>query len=155
MSKQKAKGTWLETTCVRWLTQRLGLGPLEIRRAALAGSGDCGDICGLVAANGTTGIIECKNYAAWGPADLLRWRDETAAERMNAHVDWAVLLVKRQGIGYGRFGRTPVYMPIRDMLVLGNVAFQVNRDSDYAGGVWVASDIETVCCLMEGAEAHG
>lgn len=109
-NRSKAKGTAFETQVCRYLRERLGDDRIE--RRALHGSQDLGDLYGLVA-HGWAGIVECKSYKQWGRADVLRWRDETEAERLNACADFALLVIHSKGVGEKRTGLNECHMTTR------------------------------------------
>lgn len=100
MSKQKSKGTRLETALVRYARGRTG--DESIDRVALHGNSDMGDVGGL-RARGRSGIAECKNYrittkkGTVAPSLLRRWQDETERERENSGSDFALLVIHRPG----------------------------------------------------------
>jgi hypothetical protein len=88
VSRSKAKGTWWETACVNWLSERIA----GVRRKVLAGATDKGDV--------TWGseqiVIECKNVATLAvPA----WIREAEAEAANNGSDYGVVLYKVRGKG--------------------------------------------------------
>lgn len=95
MSKQKSKGTSLETALVRYARRRTG--DDGIHRVTLHGSADEGDVAGL-RAHGYRGIAECKNYKGHPTkSQLMRWQSETEEERANADADFALLVVHKPG----------------------------------------------------------
>ncbi|MDD7204125.1 MAG: hypothetical protein SOV20_08920 [Coriobacteriales bacterium] len=116
MGKQKDIGTRFESGCVRYL--RAATGDMRIRRSALAGAHDEGDIHGLYC-HGMAGIAECKSVKSIGPALLRRFQDETETERGNADAEWAALIVHVPGCDASgtkpSFARNSVYMTIRDL----------------------------------------
>ena len=92
MSKQKQKGTAFETLVTLFLRNRLG--DDRIRRMPLYGTGDEGDIAGIVTILGETVTVECKNHAR---LDLGTWLREAETERGNADAKVAVVIHKRHG----------------------------------------------------------
>jgi hypothetical protein len=88
VNRSKAKGTWWETACVNWLTERIP----GVRRKVLAGSADEGDL--------TWGsermVIECKNV---GSLAVPAWIREAEAEAANNGSAYGVVLYKVRGKG--------------------------------------------------------
>lgn len=88
MNRSKAKGTWWESACVRWLEQFIP----GVRRKVLAGSADEGDLtwgAGVV-------VVECKNV---GSLAVPAWVREAEAEAANAGARYGVVLYKVRGKG--------------------------------------------------------
>lgn len=104
MSKQKKKGTWMETTAANYGNRRLG--GKDIHRAALAGSADKGDLHGLKM-RGKPVVIECKNCAKY---DIPGWLEEAEIERGNADAEFGIVLFHLKGVGEKRFGENAVVM---------------------------------------------
>ncbi len=156
MSRQKAKGTRFETACARWLTAALGV-PVE--RRALHGSGDMGDLFGLVA-HGFTGIAECKDHKTFGRADVERWRRECRDERDNADADFGVLII--HCASFGKCGATedsPTFRHNRADVTVGDLCHIAPRLSGAAwSGLeerWVSLDLGTLAELMGGEVPSG
>ena len=144
--KPKDKGTRFETACVRYLRKRLE--DERIDRAAMRGNRDAGDIHGLVA-HGYRGIVECKDYATWGKADLRRWQEQTINERGNADADFALLVVHKRGCGASRFGENHCYMQVRDLeRVIGGTMTVLAGDA--AKDMWVRVTADDACRMMLG-----
>lgn len=97
MSKQRAKGTRLETAMTRWLRGRLG--DDRIDRMPLKGHGDEGDIAGIRTVLGERVVVEVKNHSRY---DLAGWVAEAEVERGNADAHAAVVIFKRRGKGSPR-----------------------------------------------------
>jgi hypothetical protein len=99
-TRPKDIGTAAETAVVRYLR---GNGFPHAERRALTGSLDQGDI------TGTPGIAwEVKGGAAAARASdgqVNLWLAETEAERVNAHADHGILIIRRAGIGPANAGR--------------------------------------------------
>lgn len=145
-NKPKAKGTSFETQCVTYLRARLGDGRIE--RRALHGNNDMGDIHNLFA-HGHEGVVECKNYREWGPADLAKWKSQTVDERGNADADFALLVVHRDGCGKARFGENHCYMQVRDLeKVIGGEFSCLYGDS--SKDMWVCVTVDDACKMMLG-----
>lgn len=91
----RAKGTWAESKVVTWARAN---GYPHADRQPLRGNRDAGDValCPGV-------IVEVKSHngaPAVGqppPSTLAAWMAQTEAERVNAHADVGVLVVKRRG----------------------------------------------------------
>ena len=112
MSKAKQKGTAAETAVVRFL-QGQGF-PLAERRALGGGSSgqDLGDITGIPML-----CMEVKNHATY---KIPAWLKETETERQNAKADYAILIVKPNGIGMtpDKVGQWWGIMPMQQMMNL-------------------------------------
>lgn len=111
MSRQRAKGTALETLIVRYLSGRLG--DDRIMRMPLAGKSDRGDIAGLRTVLGEKVAVEVKNHAR---LNLGVWLNEAEIERGNADAKVAVVVHKR--VGRGRAADQYVTMTVGDFAVL-------------------------------------
>lgn len=156
MSKQKAKGTRMETGLVRYLTRNMDDSE-GIHRAALAGSADEGDVHGIRKGD-LVGIAEVKNHKQTTPGLVAEWCTETLRERENAHADFAVLVMHRNGCdqtGNSRsYGRNIVQLTMRDLMTVsgieqreGSVDGSVRRTID-ADDVWVTIDVDTLVMLL-------
>ncbi len=143
-NRSKSRGTSFETQCVRYLRQRLGDDGIE--RRALHGSYDMGDVFGLHA-HGNVGVIECKNVARYGPADIERWRGQTVAERGNAGADFALLVIHQPGCGKTRFGMNRCDMQLRDLDAIAGEGFTCLM-GDSMRGVWVTMTVEDACRVI-------
>jgi hypothetical protein len=86
MSAAKAKGTWWESSIVKWLISR---GHTAVERRALTGSADRGDIAGLAGV-----VIEAKNH---GTLTLKPWMQELQREVDNDGAVLGLLCAKRKG----------------------------------------------------------
>ena len=104
VSRQREKGTWMETRAVEHGNARLGGDGLY--RAALSGAADKGDVHGL-RMNGKKVVVECKNEARY---DIPGWLREAEAERGNADAEYGVVLFHLKGVGAKRFGENAVVM---------------------------------------------
>ena len=78
MSRQKAKGTLLESKVVNYLRARLGDSEQTIHREVLHGTKDQGDITGL-RIHGRPVVLECKNYSTYA-GRLKEWMQEGRTE---------------------------------------------------------------------------
>ena len=114
MSRSKAKGTAFETAVTRYLADALGDDEGTIRREALHGTRDVGDIGGL-RAHGRKVVMECKNHSR---DELPRWLREAEAERGNADALAGVVVSKRRGIGESRMGEQLVSLTLRDFVAI-------------------------------------
>lgn len=93
-------GTATETAVVR-VFQANGFPHVERRR--LRGAKDCGDLTGIPGV-----VVEVKGGAAArtaSDAQIEKWLDETAIERVNAGAQVGVLVVARKGIGLANADR--------------------------------------------------
>lgn len=97
MSKQRQKGTLLETLAVLFLQARLG--DDRIMRMPLSGAKDRGDVAGIRTLLGEKVCIEVKNHARM---DLGTWLREAEVERGNADAQVAVVVHKRVGKGQAK-----------------------------------------------------
>lgn len=111
MSKQRAKGTALETLIVTFLGGRLG--DDRIMRMPLSGKHDRGDIAGVRTVLGEKVAIEVKNHRRM---ELGAWLTEAEIERGNADAKVAVVIHKRHGKGQAR--DQLVTMTVEDFAVL-------------------------------------
>lgn len=172
MSRQKAKGTRMETGLVRYLTASLD-DPSGIHRAALAGSSDEGDVHGI-RKGALVGIAEVKNHRQVTPGLVAGWREETLRERENAHADFAVLVMHRNGADQTgnspSYGRNVVQMTMRDLMIVSG-RYDPRDDADGmhgkaqgtgdaagvtegahgvvpADGIWVSLDMDTLVTLL-------
>lgn len=146
MNRSKKKGTAWESQAARFLRERLC--QPRIDRRAPGGVRDKGDVYNLFA-HGHEGVVECKDYKTWGPADLEKWKMETVAERENAGADFALLFVHdtEHRIGESRFGKNICYMQVRDLAcVMGGKV----HAGDSALGMWVRVSVEEACQMMMG-----
>ena len=146
MSKQRSKGTSFETGIVRYLRERLNDNRIE--RRALHGNYDLGDIWGL-RAHGYEGIVEAKDYARFGPADLAKWREQTVIERGNADADFALLVVHEKGCGKARFGQNSCHMQIRDLEKIVGGTFRCLA-GDRTTSMWVRVTLDDACRMILG-----
>lgn len=156
MSKQKAKGTRMETGFVRYLTASMD-DPEGIHRAALAGNADEGDVHGIRKGS-IVGIAEVKNHKQVTPGLVAEWHAETLRERENAHADFAVLVMHRNGCdqtGSSRsYGMNIVQLTMRDFMTVSGIE-QVEKSADGnarrtvdADDVWVTIDVDTLVILL-------
>lgn len=111
MSRQRQKGTALETAVSTFLHDRLG--DDRVMRMPLSGSKDRGDIAGVRTVLGEKVCIEVKNHARM---DLGTWLREAETERGNADAKVAVVVHKRHGKGQAR--DQLVTMTLEDFAVL-------------------------------------
>ena len=115
MSRSKARGTAFETAVTRYLADALGDDEGTIRREALHGTRDVGDIGGL-RAHGRKVVVECKSYS--GRDRMAQWLDEAETERGNADALVGVVISKRRGVGETRMGDQLVSMTLDGLLAL-------------------------------------
>lgn len=156
MSKQKAKGTRMETGLVRYLERNLD-DPGDVHRAALAGNADEGDVHGIRKGD-LVGIAEVKNHKQMTPGLVAKWCEETLRERENAHADFAVLVMHRSGCdqtGNSRsYGGNIVQLTMRDLMIVSDIE-QKEESADGsarrtidADDVWVTIDVDTLIMLL-------
>lgn len=100
MSKSKQKGTWAESK----VRDYLALVWPGVIRPAQKGAKDEGDLTGVPH---TT--IEVKNC---GRYNIPAWLRETSIEQANAGTDYAVLVVKPNGVGESRMGEWWAIVPL-------------------------------------------
>lgn len=153
VNKPKNIGTVFESGFVRYLRRKTG--DDRIRRLALSGSEDEGDIGGIYA-HGLRGIAECKSHKTVTPALVSRWKEETLRERGNADVDFAALVVHVRGRdATGRkasFGQNRVLLTWED-------AIQLNECADFVRGMrracedrWIETDVDGFVWLICGPD---
>lgn len=155
MSKQKEKGTRMETGLVRYLRARLSGDTSElIHRAALTGNADQGDVHGLRYNDGNRvlqGIAEVKNHKQVSPSLVAKWRQETVAERENADADFAVLVIHRNGCDQTgnaeSYGRNAAQMTVSDMLLLLGIDQSATPRDDLMSD-WVETDVDGLVRLL-------
>lgn len=152
MGKQKDIGTRFESGCVRYL--RSATGDMRIRRSALAGAHDEGDIHGLYC-HGMQGIAECKSVKDVSPALLSRFQAETIAERGNSDAEWAVLLMHVPGCDATgtkpSFGRNAAYVTIADLAKVDLFLMErarTLRPFDMHDEIWVRLDMADFVRLL-------
>jgi hypothetical protein len=97
MSRQKAKGTLLESKVVNYLRARLGDSEQTIHREVLHGTKDQGDITGL-RIHGQPVVLECKNYSTYA-GRLKEWMQEGRTEAGNADAPYWFVVFKQKGLG--------------------------------------------------------
>jgi hypothetical protein len=106
LSRSKQKGTLAETAVANYL--RL-FWPL-VERRVLSGKNDKGDIAGV-----PNSVIEVKNQKTY---KLIEWLKETEVERLNAGVDYGILVVKPNGIGVSDVDKWFAVVPLSKMVTL-------------------------------------
>ncbi len=102
MSKSKAKGTWAESKVRDYLAHWFP----DIMRPAMHGNKDEGDLTGVART-----AIEVKNVGVYA---IPKWLRETAIEKGHAAADYAVLIVKPNGVGDTRIGEWWAIQPLED-----------------------------------------
>lgn len=112
MSKQKRKGTAFESMCIRWLTERLGV---EVRRNALMGALDQGDLFGIVI-GGKHFTVECKDYS--GKYRLAEWSEELEREMGYCDTDIGAVVFKMAGAGEKHMEEQGVFMRLKTLCAL-------------------------------------
>lgn len=138
----KERGTRGETRVLRHMYKRLG--DERLRRQALSGARDRGDIGGIFA-HGWQGVAEVKNLREEPGPKLLRvWMGQAVAERENAGAGFAVLVVLRPGRAVGR---AYAYVTIRDLarICLGLESHREDHDER-----WVCMTLDECCDLIGG-----
>ena len=104
----KKKGTVMETAVLNYLRAAFQDAERNIRRGALHGKDDEGDIHGLTCRGGRI-VVEVKNRRKYMPGE---WLDEAERERGNADAAYGVVVFHRNGIGLSRMGEQGVLMTL-------------------------------------------
>lgn len=148
MSRQKAIGTRFESGFVKYASRKARRG--NIRRAALGGSKDVGDVHGLEIA-GLNGIAELKNVKKLSSSLIDGFRYQTVAETLNAGADWGILVLHMSGCDQTgnnpSFGRNEVQIRLRDLtrierelwLFDGGPTAEPHAYED----IWVSMDVDS------------
>ena len=147
-NKPKAIGTTFERMTRDWLRERLD--DDRIDRRALHGNHDMGDLYGIHA-HGAEGIVECKAHRTVTPAIVEGWQRQTETERGNADADFALLVIKTPNVGAKHFGRTRCRCTLRSLLTMSGMTWLPNEAFEREADLWVESDLETACSLIEGS----
>lgn len=156
-NRPKQIGTEFESGFVRYM--RSATGDMRIRRSALAGSADVGDIEGLCS-RGLNGIAECKSHKKISPSLVEKWQSETLRERGNAGADFAVLVVHvpgRDSTGRSRsFGLNKVRITIEDYIKLLVDDGMDTMSSDEFCHRWIEMDVDNFIwfAYQRGADGH-
>lgn len=108
MSRQRKKGTLMETSVVEYLRKAFGDAEGTICRAAMHGASDEGDIHGL-RHRGERIVIEVKNRRRYEPRE---WLEEAEIERGNADAGYGVVVFHLNGVGTARMGEQAVLMTL-------------------------------------------
>ena len=112
-NKHKAKGTSFETAIVNYLKENLFL---NVRRTALAGENDAGDIHGINQRLSPVEVaIQCKNQKSF---KLSEWLNATVEQAARLKEAYPLLVVKRPGKGASALGESYAIMRLEDMLKL-------------------------------------
>lgn len=152
MSKQKAKGTRMETGFVNYMKARLPENlSSNIHRAALTGAADQGDIHGLVKLfpedNRTLhGIAEIKNHKTVTAGLIQQWHEETLTECTNADADFGILVFHKNGCDQtgktNSYGHNIVQMPLKYLLMLiGRTGNDDNLDNKIHD-IWISMNVD-------------
>ena len=104
----KQKGTVMETAVVNYLRAAFKDAERTIRRGALHGKNDEGDVHGLFC-RGQRIVIEVKNRRKYTPND---WLEQAERERGNADAAYGIVVFHRNGIGLSRMGEQGVLMTL-------------------------------------------
>ena len=112
MSKQKSKGSTFESRCAQHLTERLGV---EVRRNALMGALDQGDLFGIVI-GGKHFTVECKDYS--GKYRLAEWSEELEREMGFCDTDIGAVIFKMAGAGPKHMEEQGVFMRLKTFCAL-------------------------------------
>lgn len=123
MSVQRSKGTMAESAVVAYLR---GNGFMHAERRALKGSLDQGDVTGCPGL-----AIEVK-YANGG-LRLSAWVAETEVERLNAHADYGILVVKPPGLGAKSTKRWFAVMQVQSF---DRLVRQAEQEKGYVAGAY-------------------
>lgn len=108
MSKQREKGTRMETAVTSYLKDFFEDKGDTIGRSALKGSNDEGDIRGMYFRGGRI-VIEVKNCRKYEPKEWLR---QAERERGNADAAYGVVVFHVNGIGLGNMEEQGVLMSL-------------------------------------------
>ena len=108
MSKQKQKGTRMETAVVGYLREVFGDAEGTIRRNPPSGARDLGDIAGL-AFHGRKIAVEVKNCRRFEPK---KWLMQAEIERGNADAEYGVVMFHVNGVGLEHMGEQGVLMTL-------------------------------------------
>lgn len=112
-NKHKAKGTSFETLIKDYLVIK---GFRGARRTALAGSGDTGDINGIVQKITNRPLcIQCKNQKKW---NVSGWLNDTVDQAARLGSALPSLVIKRPGKGANSVGESYVVMRLDDFVEL-------------------------------------
>ena len=104
----KQKGTVMETAVMNYLRDAFSDAERTIRRGALHGKNDEGDIHGLTH-RGERIVVEVKNRRR---LELSDWLEQAERERGNADAAYGVVVFHRNGIGLSRMGEQGVLMTL-------------------------------------------
>lgn len=104
----KKKGTVMETAVVNYLRRAFSDAERTIRRGALHGRQDEGDIHGLTH-RGERIVVEVKNRRR---LELSDWLEQAERERGNADAAYGIVVFHRNGIGLSRMGEQGVLMTL-------------------------------------------
>ena len=104
----KQKGTVMETAVMNYLREAFHDTEHTIRRGALHGRQDEGDIHGLTH-RGERIVVEVKNRRR---LELSDWLEQAERERGNADAAYGVVVFHRNGIGLSRMGEQGVLMTL-------------------------------------------
>ena len=104
----KQKGTVMETAVTNYLRDAFSDTEHTIRRGALHGKNDEGDIHGLTL-RGERIVVEVKNRRR---LELSDWLEQAERERGNADAAYGVVVFHRNGIGLSRMGEQGVLMTL-------------------------------------------
>ncbi len=150
----KTKGTRFETGFVRYA--RRVTGDDRIRRSALSGSADQGDVHGIFA-HGYEGVAECKNVGSPTRGLVAAFRRQALAERGNADAGFALLVLHRPGAdatgARPGFGTNWVEVTLRDLSRIGMCSYEGSpMDTD---DVWVRLSVDDALALIMGGSDDG
>ena len=120
MSRQKAKGTLLESKVVNYLRARLGDSEQTIHREVLHGTTDQGDITGL-RIHGQPVVLECKNYSTY-TGRLKEWMQEGRTEAGNADAPYWFVVFKQKGLGLNTLSSMDNQPVLTDLKTLALIA---------------------------------
>lgn len=120
MSRQKAKGTLLESKVVNYLRARLGDSEQTIHREVLHGTKDQGDITGL-RIHGQPVVLECKNYSTY-TGRLKEWMQKGRTEAGNADAPYWFVVFKQKGLGLNTLSSMDNQPVLTDLKTLALIA---------------------------------
>lgn len=149
MSRQKQKGTAFERMVANYMSAFLDDDRIDLIRTH--GSMDRGDVGPVYCHGRYRGLVECKDYAEWGPSLLEGWKAETDRERGNADADFALLVVHKRKCGKSKCGLQHCYMTVRDLARISGFEPDEAWPESFAG-MWVETTLGDACALIRTME---
>lgn len=145
MSRQKSKGTAFERMVADYMAAFLDDRRIDLIRTH--GNKDRGDVGPVYCHGAYRGLVECKDYATWGPALLDEWKLETDKERCNADADFALLVVHKKKCGKSKCGLQHCFLTVRDLARIAGLEPDESWPEQFAGR-WVETTLHDACALM-------